>query len=421
MEALREAVIERRSMSRFRWIAGVLSLVGGVLFGAATASAHADSLVNLALYCAFALILGLALLAPALIPPIVRLVTWPVHSSRGAIGVLVRESATSAVRRTASTAAPVLVTVSFAALISVTAQTSSHAYHTQDAARVPASRVLVPDGTPGLSDAAVATVPGISLLISTAYASGNTPIGAVGVPAGTVPGLDGGTVAAADWALSQYGWRVGGVVPITFADGTTVPMRVVSRLITAIPGGIALDRKTLRAHDPSALTDAVYAAGSAGPPPGAVGARLVDVTTYAGRLDAQDDRLIWLFVLLLVGVSVGYTAIAIANTLLMATAHRAGDFRALHRIGATRRQISWAVAGESTLVVGIGTLLAGVVSSVALAAVRSGLAESTGVPISLVVPWPTLLAVTAACLLLAQLASVVPARIALSRRISPVS
>ena len=58
-----------------------------------------------------ALVVAASVLAPAVVPLFVRIMTWPFARVRGAAALLVRESALTAVRRTASTAAPVLLTV----------------------------------------------------------------------------------------------------------------------------------------------------------------------------------------------------------------------------------------------------------------------------------------------------------------------
>ena len=101
---------------------------------------------------------------------------------------------------------------------------------------------------------------------------------------------------------------------------------------------------TVRLHDPSALTEIVYRTG---PPVTVLGGTEVSVETYAGRADAEEDRLGLVFTLLLVALSAGYTGIAVVGTLLMATADRADDFRVLRRTGATTSQVLWAVAAES--------------------------------------------------------------------------
>ncbi|WP_262012708.1 FtsX-like permease family protein, partial [Micromonospora sp. Mcm103] len=66
------------------------------------------------------------------------------------------------------------------------------------------------------------------------------------------------------------------------------------------------------------------------------------------------------------------------------------------------------VTAESALVVLIGALLGGAVAFVGLLSIRAGLAEQTGVPVDLVVPWSVVGGVVGLCLLLAVLASALP-------------
>jgi putative ABC transport system permease protein len=137
---------------------------------------------------------------------------------------------------------------------------------------------------------------------------------------------------------------------------------------------------------------------------------VVDVATFAREADAEEDRLVWVFTVLLIVVSAGYGALAVANTLIMATARRAGDFRRLRLAGATPRQVLLMVATESAVVVAIGTILGGACAVLALWGSAAGLGEQTGQPVSPVIPWPTLLAVTGSCLALALIAGALPAR-----------
>jgi putative ABC transport system permease protein len=140
------------------------------------------------------------------------------------------------------------------------------------------------------------------------------------------------------------------------------------------------------------------------------GARVISVATWAGEQDAQDDRVEWTLVLLLMGVSAGYGALALVNTLLMAAAGRAADFRLLRRAGATPGQIGRAAAGEAVLVVVIGALLAAAITVPALLGIRAGLSEQMGTHVPLVVPWATIAGILGGTLVLAVAAAAVPAR-----------
>ncbi len=333
-------------MTRTRWAAGLLFAAAGAAAGVATAAT--DDLTDLgtfALLGAMALVVAATLLAPAAVPLVVRTLLRP---ARGPIGMVMRESALTGARRTASTAAPVLLTIAFAVFIAGNVQTSADAYADRRAEAIGAGTVLVPDGTPGLSDA----VAGAASLPTKVYL-GDTVVSAEGgVSAPALTSAD--SVMVADWLAAQRQVGIGDTIEATFADGARVPLR-----ITAVaPEGanqadLVLGRATVRAHDPSALAAAVpVTTGSA-----VVGAKAVTVADYARQADAEEDRLVWIFTLLLIGVSVGYGALAVANTLFMATSRRAPDYRLLRMAGATPRQVLLAIAGESALVVAVGAVL----------------------------------------------------------------
>jgi putative ABC transport system permease protein len=444
LAALREAEVEQRPMGRPRWVTGVLLVAAGLALAVGTAtSGDARSGATYALYSVMALVTGGTVLAPAAIPPVVRLLRPPVRVGGGAIGLLVRQSALAASRRTASTAAPVLLTVAFAVLVSGLVRTSTEALGVGRAAAVYPGWVITPDRAPGLSDAAVAALlgpggagsggAGAALLPTTVFVTGAEPSGAAAAPirpltalgvdpaafaganrllkvvAGSIPDLAGDdTVVATESAAA--GGPVGASLPVVFADGQRVSLRIVAVVTDeSLPGDLLLPRPVVRTHDPSALTSAIYVRERIEPPAEA-GARVVDVATWAAERNSAEDRLVWLFTLLLIGVSAGYGAIAVANTLLMAAAGRVPDLRVIRLAGATRRQLTWLVAAESVLVVLIGAVLGGAVALAGLLSIRAGLSEQVGAPVDLIVPWSVVAGVVGLCLSLALLASVLPTR-----------
>lgn len=183
-----------------------------------------------------------------------------------------------------------------------------------------------------------------------------------------------GTVAVSRSALTTLGVRPGSTATFTFEDGTRCRARVVAVLSDrSAPYSALFTRPTVRAHDPSALTEVVHRTGPAVQP--APGTREIGVETYATGEDAEEDRLVWVFTVLLVAMSAGYTGIAVANTLLMATADRLPDFRVLRRSGATPRQLLGTVAGETVFVVAVGTLLGALVALPSLLGIRAASAQ----------------------------------------------
>jgi putative ABC transport system permease protein len=435
MEALREAVVEQRPMGRLRWATGGLMVAAGIASAVGTATAdHARDGAMYALYSACLLITGVTVLAPAAVPFLVRLVSLPLRARPGAVGLLVRETALTATRRTASTAAPVLLTVAFAVLVSGMVRTTTEAYAVGRSSAVEAGWIVAPDRAPGLSDAAATATPGAALLPSTVFVTAGEirPLTALGVdPAAFVSanralhvvsgsfsdlhGEDAVVVsesalktADATWSAPPPGVLPAAKYPVVFADGTSAALRVVAVVTDdSLPGDLLLPRAVVRGHDPSALTSAVYVRERVEPPADS-GARVVDVHTWAVEADQAEDRLTWLFALMLIGVSAGYGAIAVAGTLLMAAGGRRRDLRAVRLAGATRRQILSLVVAESALVVLIGAVLGGAVAFAALLGIRSGLSEQAGAPVDLVVPWPVIGSVVALCLVLAVACGAMP-------------
>ncbi|WP_231927229.1 FtsX-like permease family protein [Micromonospora zamorensis] len=424
LEALREAAVEQRPIGRLRVATGALLVAVGVALSVGTATADEARVAGqYALYAVMALVAGATVLSPAVVGPVVRLLRSPVRRRGGAIGMLVRGGALTATRRTASTAAPVLLTVAFAVLVSGMVRTTTAAYAAGRADNVNAGWIVLPDRAPGLSDQAVAATGGTALLPTTVFrtdpgtAPADRPLTALGVdPAGFAAANRALTVVAGSLddlrgddtvvVTASANLRPSEPYAVVFADGTLVSLRVVAVVTDAsLPGDLLVPRAVVRTHDPSALTSTVYVRDRIAPP---VGARIVDVTTWAAEADAAEDRLVWLFTLLLIGVSAGYGAIAVANTLLLAAAGRAADLRLIRMAGATRRQVVWLVTAESALVVLIGALLGGAVAFVGLLSIRAGLAEQVGAPVDLVVPWSVVAGVLGLCLLLAVLASVLP-------------
>ena len=89
--------------------------------------------------------------------------------------------------------------------------------------------------------------------------------------------------------------------------------------------------------------------------------------------------------LLILGISLAYTGISLANTMTMATSGRARDLAALALAGATRRQVLGAVGAEALLVVTVGAILGLLVAALNLLGMWSAL-RILSVPTSLELP-----------------------------------
>ena len=419
MEALREASVDARPMTRGRWILGALSLLGGVGGAVLASGASSEDLLNYSMMSAIALIVGLTLYAPVVIPPVVRLASWPFTRAKGATWTVVRESTLVAVRRVASTAAPVLVTVGFVVLLAGMVQTMKGAMTTDLAAQLPAEVVVEPEGTPGLSDAAVASLPGetMPIMVVDAFYEHESF---------TVTGLEGDLAPDEIGVVRPYmetlGLSEGAAITLTFPDGEATTLKVVATEPSTsgeemYPTSVVVERETLRKLAPNALTEFVYlkdtTVAEAAPGLTGMGALALDTEAHAAHADDREWELLRMFMLILLIMAIGYTALAIANTLIMANADRLKDFAVLRLSGAVNGQVLKVVAVETVLVVAVGTGLGLLVAVAALEGVRRGLESQIGADVAMAIPWDYVGMVIGASLILALGSSLLTARMAL--------
>jgi putative ABC transport system permease protein len=441
-EALREAAVDHGTMPLTRWLVALAALGGSVPLFGVLAGAHSADAAALILPITMLLVVGFAMLAPVLIPPLAWLLTAPLAAS-SVTGMLARRSAMTAIRRTAATAAPVLVTVGIAG--SLLAGTDTLISTQQDAARarISAPVMITPGrGAAGLADATVAAVraaPGVAAAVPVTNTSVYVPSGGdpnqwtgqyvsgpslsrvtrFPVVAGSLSNLTGtGTVA-----VPAGSWRLGQTASLWLGDSAPVRLRVVAVLADQIDTEqtVLLPWALRDAHTATPLASAVYLRLAPGAHLAAVraaaaagGGTLSRTADYLTASDAQSNHANTLALIAILGMALIYTGIAIANTLVMATAARNRELATLRLSGALPRQVLSMIGVEALLVSGIGILFAAAVTAVTVIGLRHGLAPFAP-SVRLVVPWLPLSGIALACLVVALLASLIPAALALRR------
>ncbi|WP_153536701.1 FtsX-like permease family protein [Actinomadura macrotermitis] len=395
-EALREAALEHR-MSPWRWLAGLAVLGTGLWMLVQTAVADPAAAANRKQFLPTIMLLiwGVALLAPVVVPPVARLATWPLTWARGAVALVVRENARTSARRTATAAAPVLVTLGLTAALLGTTATVTAAKDDTLRARHPGAYVVVPAGTPGLNREVVRRVralPGARTVT-------RVPTAVDGYDAMGTEGLDDGSIAV----TGEWHRRVGDRVDVRLADGTRKSLTV-----TQVRRPRLNDDEVLvsLANAGDGLAESIDVTLPGGKPAleGAVrglGAKVVAKDAWLARASTESNRYSRLGMLVVLGIALLYCAIAIAATLMMARA----DHSALRLIGATRRQVRRLVVAEALVVVLIGAVLAALVTALGLGGLWAALATLDGPAPAIVVPWGPVAGVLALCALIAAAAS----------------
>ncbi|MER6203583.1 FtsX-like permease family protein [Streptomyces sp. NPDC001586] len=443
-EALREAAVETRTMTPGRWILGSALLLAGVGTLAHTLLTDPSDLLHRKTYTSrpMLFIVAFALLSPVLVRPLVRLIAWLPAQLPGAGGMLIRENAAAGTRRTAAIAAPVLVTVALAGSLLGTTATLNEAKAAEIRRQTTADFVIT-GGAGGFDRAAVdriRSVPGtevcataatalhvleegVALIRSDARAADPKDLTRTAEPplvAGRLADLDDDSVIVTqEWERHT----VGSSVDVWLGDGTRKTLRIAAVMSTGTGDNGAY---VTPANAPGAPVDRIDVRLAPGADPTAVASGLAEAARpTGGRVLTKDQwtaarhpgtkRTTRLGFLLVLGIALLYTGIALANTLVMATADRARELALLRLAGATRWQVLRLVAGESLTVVLVGAVAGSLVAVLNLAGIRwaLGLLE---VPSGIVVPWDALGATVAACAALAVAAAVAPAARALRRR-----
>jgi putative ABC transport system permease protein len=362
--------------------------------------------------------------------------------------MLVHANTVTALRRTAATVAPVLITVGLFSALWSTSGTLTGVAQSEAYQRVRSNDyVVAPDGAPGLSRAVVDkvravpgvesattvptgvyTIPGRNLLVFPAGAP-MLPYSALTVEPKalgrllTLPVVHGDARKLDDRSIvvdETWNHSVGDRVTVWLADGTEKKLTVVAVIKASAGGsGAVLTPK----YAGRGLPDAVYLKLAAGADRNAVerklaaatrdaSARSVPIARWKAAVDDTTNEQTRLALVIVGGIAMLYTGVAVANTLTMSTGQRARELALLRLGGATPRQLLRMVAGESLLVVGTGVLMAGAVVALNAAGLWAGLQQLVvGTPVTL--PGVPFAATAGACAVVALLATVLPAWVAL--------
>ncbi|MCZ9353294.1 ABC transporter permease [Streptomyces mutabilis] len=445
-QALREVSVDTRTMTRGRWLSGGgLLLTTLVTLGIALADDPGD-LLHRKTYVTrpMLLITAVALLAPVVVRPLTRLLAWLPARLPGAAGMLVRENAAAAVRRTAAVAAPVLVTVALAGSLLGATATLNEAGATETRERTTADFVVEAPGdggfdaetvdrlravpgaatvSPASSTAVYVLDEGVALVRSDARAVADpaalSATARLPLAAGRATDLDDGSIIVnEEWARHS----VGESVRVWLGDGTERKLRIAAVMTTGTGDNGAY---VTSANAPGAPVDRVDVTVAAGAAAGAVADGLRDAVGPSGGQVASRDE--WVAatspqtngttragLLLVLGIALLYTGISLVNTMVMATSDRTRDMAVLRLAGATRWQVLRLVGAESLTVVVVGAVLGLVVAVLNLAGMWAAL-RLLSVHSAPDLPWTPLAGVVATCAVLAVTASVIPAGLVLRR------
>ncbi|MFE9778668.1 FtsX-like permease family protein [Streptomyces sp. NPDC005775] len=457
VEALNAAAVDGKVMTLGRWVWAVayLALFGTVvaLFLAMPPGMRQDpqlrdpqNLPVWSLLIDVMAIMALALFAPVVVPPLVRLLTLPVLPAAGAVGMLARQNALAAVRRTVSTATPVFLVIGLTGTVVGSTLAFGEARAQQSRAALSAQYVVEPDGGSRLSTAAVRHLrelpggrtttihPTLVSDLGGGMTGGTTAATAIdGDAAGTwklkteegsLDALKGPAVAVSSDLAESNNWRVGDRLDASLADGTPLTLKLVALVRTPLSlSEVLLPYAPVASHlTGDKQPTAAFVSTSSGAAPtldAADGAKVTPTARWGSGDDDPRARSDWITMIAILGPALLYALIAIINTMMMSTGDRLRDFATLRLTGGNDRQVLSMVGAEAVLTAATATVLAVVVTTGTQAAslmLINRRVLDAGSALSLSLPWPAIGVSALAALALALVSSVLPARLALRAR-----
>ena len=428
IEALRESSTGPAGIGLPRIITGIVFATAGISVSTVPLVVRGEYAAGASAGAAMMLIVALALLGPWLVALSVRLL-GAVLRRMSAAGFLAAANASANSRRLAAAILPIalgiglgLVQIGAPAIIANEAAVQAQAGVTAEL------RVTAPGGLSADAADRIAAIDGVSDVSGIALSSaiidsrdfegkllrgehvlqGVDPASVEGtldlqVQEGSLAALDGGgsgdgargaTVAVSTDAVQTLGLELGDEVTGMFGDGAPLEATVVAIYERGLGfGDLTMDLETVRAHTTAALDafalvsvddgaldqvrDAVTAAGLQ-----ALEAR----GQKAAGADAQSQQG-WVNLVALI-VILGYIAIAVINTLVMATGERSRELALLQLIGSSRRQVRAMMRVEAMMVAAIAVVFGVVVAVPPLIGMSIGI---SGQPIPPLPVLPSLL------------------------------
>jgi putative ABC transport system permease protein len=407
VEALTEAAVEPSRPAATRLLAGGVFLAGGAgLTAVLTTLSTQPAAMPVTVLTALAWVTAFALLGPVLSRAATATLSVPLRGLSGVSGYLAAASMRTNARRLAAVMLPLSLAIAMTCTILFAQATLGHAAQLQAQDGTTAEYELSAPGGPGIPGAAAEAVrrlPGVAAVTEVVHTSvrdlsltqytaeGVTPEGLgqtlnLDVRAGSLDNMSAGTVALSTTAASGLGARVGGQTRLWLGDGTLVSLRVVAIYARGLGfADITLPHDLVAAHIDDPLDDAVLIKAVPGATGvltavsavarGYPGVKVLDGTgIHAQEAATQQANASAQY--LEMALIIAFTAIAVANTLAMATAGRSREFALLRLIGTSRRRVLRMMRWESLVVILVAGIAGSLISIVTLAAFSLGMTGS---------------------------------------------
>jgi putative ABC transport system permease protein len=389
LAAIRDVSVERTTASPVRAVIGVALTAIGVAIVLAAVLSGGDSVLALAGLGALLTIGGVVVFGPVVARPASGVIGAPLRWLRGVTGSLARQNAMRNPRRTAGTAAALMVGVGVVTLFTIFAASLKAAIDDSVTQSFRGDLVISEGGFGGggmspqlASD--VGQLPEVQT--ATGLGRGRALVGNgtenvtiadpgqlgevldLDVTAGSVQSLGAQQLAVSDRVADDEDWKRGSRVPVTFSDGTTTEFTVGAVYDARdIAGNYIVPREAWTPHAVQDIDNTVLIGLENGVPL-ETGRRAVERTAESYNAPDVEDReqyadSVGEFVNMMLGIVYVLLALAIlialmgiANTLSLSVYERTRELGLLRAIGESRRQLRSMIRWESVIIAVFGTI-----------------------------------------------------------------
>ncbi|WP_447006716.1 ABC transporter permease [Saccharothrix isguenensis] len=442
-EALGEIAVESSRNSKIRLFIGFVTLAGAIYLTTLSTTQKGNAALGTALGMLFALVLAVALLAPWinrvaawLLGPVLRAV-W------GDSGYLAAANLRANAQGMVTVLTALVLTVGLGGSIWFLQDNLQRQTVTQNRAGMLAQHSV--SSATGLPETALAEIRGIPGVVATTGVRNTSIILGGGGEGGGVQAIDpdgvehtmdlqvrsgsladlrGPAMAVSTLQADSNGWKVGDQAEVWLGDGTPATLRIVAIYGRGIGfGDFTVTKDVIAGHTASTGYERILVRAEPGTDITTALADVTDrhpgstVTSTAGLTGqlANDLALSAWMNKLLMGMMIGYAALAAANTMVMAALTRGRELASLRMVGVTRKQVRRMVHAEQSGLLGVSLLIGGSIAALTLISVVRTLTGQS-VPYVPTLGWVSIIGGTA---LLALLTTILP--IARLLRVPPIA
>ena len=384
--ALRASAADGGRSSRWRGLAGGVLLVGGTAL--VLAATNGNAAMGRAAIGAMGLVVACILLGPFAAPVAVRAI-GVVLPRRGVVGDLAQRNAGRNPRRTAGTAAALLVGVSVVSLFTVFGASIKVSMNNALKQGFAGDLVIEPQGggSVGLSPAIapqLAKLPevgaaaaltftrirldGAATDVNASDLAALTQVASIKVHAGDLRHLEPNDFGASTTTADSRHWRVGDRITAAFGNGQTESIRLAFTYTDrALIGDIAFPQEVVTSHVSQRYAQVVVVRYAKGADSEAARRAVTTITDRLGRPKVEDraqfltdrtgrvDGLLKIIYGLL-AVAILIAGMGIANTQSLSVHERTRELGLLRAVGVSRRPIRAMVRWESAIVAAFGAV-----------------------------------------------------------------